>query len=283
MIRSPNQPNSDAGLTCQLPLGFLAHGKRERRAVLRKFGEELQLRLLDLDFTLPPERALSQALSICVERIGPIQDPPAELMDELTLGDRHALVHALLLARGSAETSATAICASCSRKLELTLDLRAIRLPRIPDSGTVALSSRRKTGLVRLELRIPLAKEFVHARDEATLIGICLGCAPKEAKKWLSAAEKTLSRLDPLSHLEILGHCIDCHARVHAEFDPVAYLLSALRADSSTLLQDIHRLALRYHWTEKEILRLPDVRRQAYLDLSWGEQPEPRNILARDM
>jgi hypothetical protein len=97
----------------------------------------------------------------------------------------------------------------------------------------------------------------------------------------VSAAEKVLSRLDPLSHLEILGKCINCHANVRAEIDPAAYWLSALRMDSANLLQDIHRLALRYHWTEKEILDLPEVRRQAYLDLPWGEPPP--NPLARGM
>lgn len=283
MIRSPNQPNSETSLTCELPLGLAAKGKRERRAVLRKSGEELQLRLLALDFGLPRERALSQALAICVEQIGSVQEPSAKVMEELTLNDRHALVHALLLAGDTAEISGTAICASCSRKLVLTLDLRAVRLPKIPDSGAVVLSRPGKTRRDRRELRIPAAKELAQASDEASLLGLCLGCTPIEAKRWMSAAEKVLSRLDPLSHLEILGQCIDCHARVRAEIDPGAYWLSALRAGSANLLQDIHRLALRYHWTEKEILGLPEVRRQAYLDLSWGEPTEAPNTLARGM
>src|SRR5262249_43181242 len=110
MIRSPNQPSCEADLTCELPLGLSANGKRERRAVLRKSGEGLQLRLLELDLGLPRERSLGQALSICVKQLGNVQDPPAELMDELTLNDRHALVHALLLARGSSEITGTAEC-----------------------------------------------------------------------------------------------------------------------------------------------------------------------------
>ena len=281
MIRSPSQPNSEASLTCELPLGLAAEGRRERRAVLRRSGEKLALRLLDLDFGLPRERALSQALAICVEQIGSVQEPSADVMEELTLNDRHALVRSLLLAQGSTEISGTAICTNCSRKLVLALDLRAIELPKLPDSGSVVLSRPRKTGPVRRELRIPVAKELAQARDEASLLGLCLGCTPREAKRWMRAAEKVLSQLDPLSHLEIIGECIDCHARVRSEIDPVAYWLSALRAGSANLLQEIHRLALRYHWTEKEILGLPDVRRQAYLDLSWGEPAEARNTLAR--
>jgi hypothetical protein len=283
MIRSPNQPSNEAVLTCELPLGLPAGGNRERRAVLRESGEELQLRLLDLDFTQPRERVLSQALSICVEQIGSVREPAAELMEELTLNDRHALVHSLLLARGGAEISAAAVCTSCSRKLVLALDLRAIELPRIPDSGAIVLTRPGRKGPVRRELRIPVAKELAQARDEATILGLCLGCTPREAKRWMRPAENALSRLDPLSHLEILGQCIDCHAKVRAELDPAAHWLSILRAGSANLVQDIHRLALRYHWTEREILGLPEVRRQAYLDLSWGEQAEAPNTRARGM
>lgn len=283
MIRLPNQPSNEARLTCELPLGLPADGKRERRAVLRKSGEELQLRLLELDFGLPRERALSQALAIGVEQIGSVQEPSVELMEELTLNDRHALVHALLLARGSAEISGTAVCTRCSRKLVLALDLRAIKLPKIPDTGAVVLTRPGKTGPVCRELRVPVARELAQARDEATLLKICLGCTSREAKRWMSGAEKALSRLDPLSHLEILGECIDCHAKVRAEIDPAQYWLSALRTGSANLLQDIHRLALRYHWTEKEILRLPEFRRQAYLDLSWGDPAEAPNALPRGM
>jgi len=33
------------------------------------------------------------------------------------------------------------------------------------------------------------------------------------------------------------------------------------------LLEEIHRLAIRYHWSEAEILRLPLPRRTGYLEL----------------
>jgi len=268
MIRSPNRPNSEP-LTCALPLGLLVHSVRERQAVLRNSGEDLQLRLLDLDFALPRERALSKALSICVEQIGSVRDPSAELMEELTLPDRHALVHALLLTWQTTEISQPATCGQCGHKLELTFDLREIVLPRISDSGKVPLTRRKKKGGVdSIELLLPKAKEFSAAPDELSLLASCLNCSHGEARPWMGLAEEALARLDPLSELEILGKCMDCSANATVRIDPVAYWMSTVRTASAALLQDIHTLAMRYHWSEQEILKLPEVRRQAYLELT---------------
>jgi len=44
------------------------------------------------------------------------------------------------------------------------------------------------------------------------------------------------------------------------------------------LLQDVHRLASRYHWSEAELFSLPLPRRQAYLGLIDSEQE--RELLA---
>lgn len=44
------------------------------------------------------------------------------------------------------------------------------------------------------------------------------------------------------------------------------------------MLNDVHRLATRYHWHEDAILRLPLPRRAAYLGLI--ERDEMRTILA---
>jgi len=279
MNRSPNRPSSRNAVTCELPLGLWVNGKREHLAVLRSFGEGRQRRLLDLDFTLPRERALSQALAAFVESIGSARELTADLMEQLTLSDRHALVRALLLSGSSGQISATATCAACTRRLELTFDLKAVELPRIPDSGRVPLTRRDKGRTVRRHLQIPKATELVSFTEESSLVAHCLGCTAKEANLWLSAAEAALSALDPLGHLEVVGSCVDCNTQVRAEVDPAAHWLSNLRANSGTLIEEVHRLALRYHWTEHEILLLPDARRQAYLDLCWEVRSEPVELV----
>jgi hypothetical protein len=100
------------------------------------------------------------------------------------------------------------------------------------------------------------------------------------ATPWLAEAEKMLSHYDPLGYVEIVGECPDCRGELRAEFDLVANWLSRLKTDSDILIEEIHLLASRYHWTEGEILRLPVARRQRYLELCWVTAPDPLSIEA---
>jgi hypothetical protein len=235
----------------------------------------LQLRLLDLDLKQPRERLLSQALSLCVDRIGSVRSPSPELLGRLTLSDRHALVQSLLLAQDRGVLAAVADCPGCAYRLEMTLDLRTIKVPRIPDSGRVILKRREKGQLLRRRLRLPCQVDLELANDEASLLGLCLGCTPDQARPWLSVAEKTLANCDPLGSMEIIGSCPECGKEVQTGLDLEGTWLSRLRSESGSLLEEIHVLALSYHWTEGEILRLPVGRRQEYLDLCWAAPAAP--------
>jgi hypothetical protein len=44
------------------------------------------------------------------------------------------------------------------------------------------------------------------------------------------------------------------------------------------LLEEIHLLASRYHWSEKEILEVPESRRRVYINLCWRPVGEPEEI-----
>jgi hypothetical protein len=277
MYRSQSRPSSSpASRICELPLGLLVRGRRERRAVLRGFDGDLQLRLLDLDLKQPRERVVSKALTLCVERIGSVQNPPSEIFDRLILSDRHALVRSLMIGRGHRELTATADCPACMRRQEMMLDLSPIELPRVPDSASAVLS--RDDGESKCYLRFPCAVDLEQAHDEDGLLSRCLDCEPAMASPWLAEAEKMLSRYDPLGYVEIVGECPDCRGELRAEFDLVASWLSRLGNDCGMLIEEIHLLASRYHWTEKEILSIPVSRRQTYLDLCWGTATEPVSI-----
>src|ERR1700722_2714491 len=116
--RLSNRPSNDAPPGCELPLGMLARGRRWRNVTFRKLRGDAQLRLLELNLRQPSERALSEALSHWVQKIGPLEDPSPGDFHRLTLCDRHALVRALLTARGGNTLSATAACPGCGSVLE---------------------------------------------------------------------------------------------------------------------------------------------------------------------
>lgn len=61
--------------------------------------------------------------------------------------------------------------------------------------------------------------------------------------------------------------CHECGTRIEAPFDPPHFVMAEVLSHSRTLLDDVHTLAMTYHWSESEILRLPIRRRLAYLAL----------------
>ena len=68
---------------------------------------------------------------------------------------------------------------------------------------------------------------------------------------------------DPV-HLDVT--CEACGTKLTAPFDPGRFLLAELRAHSRALIDDVHLIAMSYHWSENDILTLPLKRRLAYLD-----------------
>jgi len=75
-----------------------------------------------------------------------------------------------------------------------------------------------------------------------------------------------------LSH-DLQGVCPECGAAMTVFFDPRRYCLRELRDRAAFVYQDIDVIARRYHWTEKDILALPRVRRMNYAEAARQEGP----------
>lgn len=245
MSRSPSQPRCDRSRSVSLPVG-------QRKAALRPLSGAEQLTLLDLDFGAPRERLLSQALSCVVPSMS------VDVLHELTLPDRHALVRAALVLEGTAVAEVTATCPGCEKQLEMSLDLREIMLPNLPRNAMVQVG--------RQKVRLPRPADLDAASDDDDLL------ARLGMRRNKKAAEEKLAGSDPLADLEITGNCPECGNAVSSRHDIVAAWLIQLRRRASSLLEEVHLLASRYHWAEHEILNLPESRRRAYIDLCW--EPE---------
>ena len=82
---------------------------------------------------------------------------------------------------------------------------------------------------------------------------------------WLDALADSLAECDPLTALQFQAPCPGCgHVNV-VDFDLEGWLLGRLAVEQQRLLDDVHRLASSYHWSEAEICALPRRRRRAYL------------------
>jgi hypothetical protein len=249
MSRSPSRPRPERG--GRLPVGILRGRRRERSFTFAPPAADAAL--LALDFAQTREALISDALAAALERIGSVERPGAAFVHALTLADRHALVREALIASGCPTVDAVALCGGCSNRLELAFDLRDVVLPNV-DPRTIAV-------------RLPTAADVERARDELDLLAALLCCGRRAAKRARERTEDLLGCADPLGTIVVASACPECGALVHAGVDLAGTWLDTLRRRTWKLLDDVHVLASRYHWSERDILDLPAARRLAYLSM----------------
>jgi hypothetical protein len=197
-------------------------------------------------------------------------------------------------------------CPKCGAMLEFACDTRALALPPCPTAGPDAAAAQHETGAhgLRVAFRLPTmgdllalaggqgAKDGAAADDEGesgerpatrgdlALISRCVvdvrdengnplpaTALPAEAE---AALAERIAELDPGADMTFAVSCIDCGAPWQPALDMGGFLWRELSALARRLLHEVHVLASRYGWTEREILSLGARRRQAYLEGAWA-------------
>ncbi len=245
---------------------------------LRAFGQ--MLGDLDLDFKATSWPHLVTAVLHCCA-VGPdgTRLPPAYFWD-LTVGERLAAL--LLIAGQSLGTDLVVLLQcpnrACGQQLEVALSVADLAgLERevetsnlIPtQQGGENLWLRRPTGRDQLQW---LAGSF---KDERTARNaMILTLASKLPAAWAEtqipeeaalAISREMESRDPLIHFSLRVTCPSCQEEHPHTIDLQDLALDSLRQVQRRLLDDIHRLALNYHWSEADIAALPPWRRAHYL------------------
>jgi hypothetical protein len=193
----------------------------------------------------------------------------------LTCGARDArllAVRALTLGQRMAVVTA---CPACGVRVELEFTAADIGLGGDLPEGVAA---EREIGGHTLLLRPATADDLVAVEREpgpaeaaARLLERCVvsidgerGAAPPPGL--VEAIEDALESLDAAATPEIVTTCPDCAHRWSAWFDASAFFWDEIQALVPRLLADVAVLARHYHWSEREILSMPAVRRQFYLE-----------------
>jgi len=78
--------------------------------------------------------------------------------------------------------------------------------------------------------------------------------------------ESAMAKLAPSLYDELEGHCPECGATVRIFFDPMRYVLAELRERAIFVYEEVHLIAARYQWSEREILSMPGSRRARYAE-----------------
>ena len=227
---------------------------------------------------LPPAELLSvwehgggqdpvrRALSL----VGAFHDSPAEVPPRLDIGTRDVLLANLLRALVGDQVLACADCPACGVLLDLSVDLRAVvELPMIETGAWMNV----EVGDQMVRFRLPTSEDLLSVaglsppRARAGVLRACLGIGPDDVltpEVW-RAVDAAMEEVAPAGAVDLLVQCPECGIESAVPLDVPALLWSEVDAEAVRLLRDVHDLALRYGWTESDVLALSPRRRASYL------------------
>lgn len=202
-------------------------------------------------------------------------------IDSLTIGDREALLlHWRRLTFGN-RMACVLSCPHCGEKLDLDLYTDDLLLP--PYQAPQPHYEAQLADGYRVRFRLPTSADQIQISELAqvdpaaaaqALLDRCIDTVSYQDQPCgrlppsLNAAiAEQMAQLDPQAELNIQMVCPLCATAFTTLLDMAHFLATEVATHSYRLDREIHTLALYYHWSEAELLRLPVRRRQSYLRL----------------
>ncbi len=207
------------------------------------------------------EHAIDRALSLLAAFTG----LPRAGLAALGIHQRDSLlIRSRILAFGNLLTGVVD-CPACAAELELELTLT--EPPELPSGGALAVDGR------SIAFRAPdsydLAAVAVCADVEegrALLRARCIAADAPLSEDALLAAESALDTLCDPATIGVSATCPACATPFAPAIDIATILWREIATYAQRVFDEVHVLALRYGWTEAEVLALPDVRRRRYVE-----------------
>lgn len=193
----------------------------------------------------------------------PGSDP--DVLADMDLGQRDWHLTRLLQSLFGPRVDARGQCVHCGAEIEVGFDLRDVQEEGpLPDAPGFRDSAGR-------HFRLPCSRDLlaISRFDDADAAELTLlqRCAYEDsAGADLAEVNEGLSELAATRQLRLLLDCEACGGRWTLVFDPAGFLWEELDARARQVLDDVHRLAGAYGWSESQILALTDARRAAYLE-----------------
>ncbi|MDK2745503.1 MAG: hypothetical protein NDI90_21585 [Nitrospira sp. BO4] len=243
-------------------------------AGFRRFGKcETDLAV---DFSVPNRAALAtRLLELCAvdsERLL----PPRHFI-ELSIGKRIECL--LLLAAGGWDKALSLVfkCQGCGEELELELTFEELsEVQREADKiETIGVDLEGR----RIEFRKPTGRDqevwartvFPDEQNAAASMISSLAVTPDFQTALGTASVSEIERMfddaDPLVNFSCRVSCGECDRLNGYRVDLMETALAMLSRMQTQLIHAIHRMASHYHWSEADVLAVPEWRRQQYLQL----------------
>ena len=252
-----------------------ASGFSTRRCVaLRRFGiVEDDLRV---DFGAPNRAALAtHLLNACT--VDPDGVLPENFFRELSVGKRIECL--LVLALGGTDDALRFPfkCGACGEELEFELTLaelaevqgEADRIEIVDvEVGGRKIRFEKLSGLDQEMLSGSVFRDELHAATEMISKRVVEPAAFGQlGSREIEVIEAAMDEVDPLVNFSCSIECGECGQPNGHEIDLFETALDMLSRAQRRLILSVHRLALHYHWSEREIFAVPEWRRRQYLDL----------------
>lgn len=177
------------------------------------------------------------------------------------------------------EVSGVARCPDCAERVEIRFQTDDVRLPSAAQPDHLSLESN---GYV-VRFHLPNSADLLSIEvvgdeqedgrrilercvSEATLDGAPIAAAalPEALQEAVATA---MAAADPQAEIEMSLQCPACTRHWTEIFDIESFFWIELQAWAARILREIHQLASAYGWSEREILALPPLRRNTYLNL----------------
>ena len=268
-----------------LPGGFQVGEQWHRSAWLRPVTGREEEFLLQEGKAIPPAACATQLITRCLQRLGPVEPVGAELVRELNVGDREALLlHLRRLTLGGL-ISCLLCCPQCESKMDLDFQVEEVLLPGYPNRQRAHKTNLREgERSYRVVFRVPNGEDqeiaAIAARDSVDVaaeivLRRCVESVTSEDGELVTDLLPVLIRdlpekmaaLDPQAEILFDLTCPECGAKFTVPFDAADYICRELAAGEHEFYREVHSLCFHYHWQEDAVLGLSRRKRRIYLEL----------------
>jgi hypothetical protein len=221
----------------------------------------------------PLQRAMTLLAAAC-------PGTPPDVLAHLSIGQRDAHLLTLREWTFGPQLRSRVVCPDCCERLELHFSAAQLRAtPEVEPGEALALH----VAGYEVHFRLPNSQDLAAiahydnlaaARqalcERCLLAAICHGQPQSTAPLPPHVTDAIAARMeaaDPLAAIQLALSCPGCGYQWQAAFDIASFFWSEINAWANCTLHEVHALASRYGWRERDILAMSPWRRQAYLNL----------------